>query len=254
MNNYIIGGVRAFSFNMYLAAMKVKYDLFELFIKENKIHWEMDPNKELIQESWDDIAPLTVQQAFEEKNQEKRRVLFSCIGPSKLFQSLKPKLIDRTVLEIKNKTWDADGKENIVDIKDVYELYEISESELFRGTEGGNSFLRSRVSPMLRVVRCWCTTTGREYWIFVEDQVAMGRTIYQALPNGKYEYKKPMQNAIEAIAWTFRVGIPKEDISELYRQGDCLVIKTKKHATALPQDKWYHLDEETYRKKLVAQS
>ena len=173
--------------------------------------------------------------------------MFWCIGPSKLFKELNPSLIDRTVLKIKNKTWDATGKETIQLIDDIYELYELDEKILFPPTT-----LMSRINNdyrKLRVVKCCCTTTGREYWIFIEDQVAMGIRMHI---NGKYA--QPMKNAIQAIAWTFKVGVLKNDIEAIYRQGDCLIIKAKANAQQLPPEKWYHLDEETYRTKLIAQS
>lgn len=231
MNNYIIEGIRNFDFSTYLKAMKVKYDSLELYLKNNDYHLYNDPNKNLVLEEWDNIIALTVKEAFLEENQEKRRALFSCLGPSRIFKEVTPKLLDRTVLSIQNKIWDQEGKESVEVIDDVYELYEIEQSKLVPTTTTWEA------NKKLRVVKCWCTTTGREYWIFVNHNDSIAS-----------------HDAIKAIAWTFRVGIAKEDILEIYRQGDCLVIKAREGTEPLKDYQWWHLDKETYQSKLVAQS
>jgi hypothetical protein len=238
IGKYVIGGVRDFSFTTYLKALKVKYGTWELFIQANEIHWVYDPNKEIMQESWDQVEPLTVQEAFAEDNQEKRRALFGCLGAARVFGEMKPELIDRTVLKIENLTWDENNNPVKKSIEDVYELYQIEESKLFPPEV--NVRITTNAAQYIKVVRCWCTTTGREYWIFVEENW--------------WDVKGRFTNAIQAISWTFRVGVAKEDILELYRQGDCLVTKARDKAKSLPEEMWYHLDEHTYRNKLVAQS
>lgn len=235
--NYVIGGIRGFNLNTYMKAIKVRYGTWEEFLRTNQANWEIDPHKDLIEEAWDEIVPLTVQEAFKEENQEMRRALFSYLGPARIFGEMKPQLIDREVLKINNRTWDEHNNPVDVPIEDVYELYQIEEAKLF---PPDRPFLSgsNRVN-MIKVVRCWCTTTGREYWIFVEDQ---------------WWATNQITRAVQAVAWTFRVGINKPDIQEIYRQGDCLVIKAKDGATPLDEEHWYHLDELTYREKLVAQS
>lgn len=251
--DYAIQGVRGFGLSTYMKAMKVRYSDMESFIREQQFSLEVDPNKDLILETWDSIEPLTMSEAFQERNQEKRRALFACLGPERIFKNSNPTLLDSTVLKIKNRTWDENGKEVEKEIEDAYELYELSFSELF--PEHQIIWEIASPAPRLKVVRCWCTSTGREYWIFVNDPTdgRNPRNMFNPLTQA-VENVQPIKTAIQAIAWTFRVGVSKEDIEEIYRQGDCLVVKAKKEAKQLPQEKWWHLDETTYREKLVAQS
>lgn len=221
--------------------MKTKYEDLSSFLRDNEAHWKGSPRLDYIKSEWDSIEPLTVSEAFLEPNTEKRRVLFGCLGPARIFKDIKPTLIDEKVLKVKNRTWDDKGNMKEKLIEDRYELYEMPLSKLF--PEDQRNF-GGREEETLKIVRCWCTSTGREYWIFVDDPFRwwMG------------SIGKRIHNAIQAIAWTFRVGIPKEDIEEIYRQGDCLVVKAKELTQVLPERDWYHLDEETYIAKLVAQS
>lgn len=243
---YIIDGIRGFDMDTYLRAMKVRYDELSLFQKAQGPHLDADPNRAFIEESWESIQPLTPEEAFREPNQEKRRALFSCIGPSRLFATLSPTLVNRQVLHLQNKTWDKNGRKKVTEIEDIYELYEIEEKELFKGVKEEWWYKNNRT--VLKVVRCWCTTTGREYWIFVENRKGQ-------FWNGERNVFYPVLNtALDAIAWTFRIGIEKDDIEALYRQGDCLVVKARAGAITRPEGDWYFLDGKTYRDKLIAQS
>lgn len=112
-------------------------------------------------------------------------------------------------------------------IHDKYELYKIKGDKLF--PEEKSEWRRSNAD--IYAVRCWCTTTAREYWIYVPRNVG------------------EMKDAIEAIAWTFQLNIG-EPVA-LYRQGDIII------AEAGPDSKEvrpYHLDKATYLKLLKVQS
>ena len=84
-----------------------------------------------VQPIWDDIKPLTITEAFAEKNIELRRLMFSCIGIQEMFKQLEPELIDRQEIDFKNKRWDKDNQPYFENIKDVYELYNIKGEKLF---------------------------------------------------------------------------------------------------------------------------
>jgi hypothetical protein len=112
-------------------------------------------------------------------------------------------------------------------IHDKYELYKIKGDKLF--PEEKSEWRRANAD--IYAVRCWCTTTEREYWIYVPRHIG------------------EMKDAIEAIAWTFQLNIGEPEA--LYRQGDIII------AEAGPKSKEvrpYHLDKATYLKLLKVQS
>ena len=87
-------------------------------------------------------------------------------------------------------------------------------------------------------MRCWCTTTNREYWLYVNQEAATG---HRWLIESKAEY-----DAIRAIAWTVRIDVPISNVEKIYRQGDIVVVKikdkTRKDNFVTP----YHLSKENY--------
>jgi hypothetical protein len=85
-------------------------------------------------------------------------------------------------------------------------------------------------------VRCWCTTTNREYWLYVPVEAASDAKGWWSLDeNTKYD-------AIQAIAWTVRIDI--ENPERIYRQGDIIVVKRGEQSTIKSMD--YHLSKEQY--------
>ena len=82
-------------------------------------------------------------------------------------------------------------------------------------------------------IRCWCTTTENEHWLWIEDQYAT--------------------DPLEAIASTFRVHenlIPF--IKELKRQGDILLVELTKDVD--PSGDLVSLTKDQYFSLLTAQS
>jgi hypothetical protein len=238
--NYVMGGVRNFDQNTFFRMLKSKYAEWEVFKRAN-IYLSHSTFK-LLEESWDDILPLSVSEALSEENLEKRRVMFSCIGPSKLFSEMEPELLSREVIKKKNRKWDEENNLFNEDFEDVYELYCIPGEKIFP-----LSARNIRNSTSIYAVRCWCTTTGREYWIFVPETIVYGERT--SIFREQVDKLKP--SAIKAIAWTFRTGYSYDDIEEIYRQGDCLIVKPKEGAI---EQSLMHMDEKTYREKLVCES
>jgi hypothetical protein len=176
---------------------------------------------------WDSILDFTVQDAFKEPNLEIRRLYFKAIGIEKIFAELNPKRVDKQALKLRNRQWDVEGNELIVDIDDTYELYKIDGDKLF--PEEKSSWRTANAT--IYAVRCWCTTTGREYWIYVPRHVG------------------EKNDAIEAIAWTARLCI--ENPEYIYRQGDIFIAKASEKSV---QCNPYNLDKNEYLKLLKAQS
>ncbi len=55
-----------------------------------------------------------------------------------------------------------------------------------------------------------------------------------------------------AIAWTITTNIPKGNIKEIYRQGDCILFRPKGKYEPLNTPR--HLTEKEYSKLMVSES
>ena len=210
----------------YWKKVHKNFDNFFANVIANNAHPEMLELGEYVSEKWDSIPDVSVQQAFEEKNIEVRRLFFKAIGVSELFKELEPKLIDKQILEKEGVSW-VDIEEVPVTMRDEYELYEIQGSKLFPEEKSewraGNATIYA--------VRCWCSTTKREYWIYVPKTIG------------------EQNDALEAIAWTVQLDITNPEY--IYRQGDVILAK---HSITSEECRPYHLDKEQYIKLLKAES
>jgi hypothetical protein len=235
--DYVVEGQRGFSLS---EALRCWHGLFEGELHRFKAR-VIDPFPglqdfyEFIAEVWDTIIPFTVAEAFGEKNQEKRRIYFRAIGVKKLFTELAPELLDSQVLNLKNQRWDEKNQPYLDEIEDVYELYKIEGKKLFpeQFAEGANSWNREWMEKRSAVyaVRCWCTSTKREYWIYVPNDIG------------------EKNDALEAIAWTIQLNITNP--VALYRQGDIMIAKAGPESQ---ECSLYHLDKKTYTKLLVSET
>jgi hypothetical protein len=169
-----------------------------------------------------------VEEALKIQNTETRRTYFDCIGVVQLFKSLDPKLLDRQVITKKRANWDDENKESFRTFEDVYELYEIKGTKLFEKDRWGRE-----PNPVF-AVRCWCTTTNREYWLYVNNEAATGQRWWGNRDGANYD-------AIRAIAWTIRIDVTNPE--RIYRQGDIIVVKKSKKSMDTRE---YHLDKKSY--------
>jgi hypothetical protein len=185
----------------------------------------------MVEEAWDSIEPLDTQTAFQEKNLERRRVFFRCIGVRALFRNLQPLLLDRQVLKLQNNRWDEENQHYVDAIEDVYELYKIDGKHILPPEDGSRLHTWRREQSTVFAVRCWCTTTKREYWIYVPRNVA------------------EKNDALEAIAWTVQLNITNP--KRLFRQGDILIAERSADSRDVPL---YHLDKKTYTELLVSET
>ncbi len=226
--SYIVSGQANFTLTEALRLWKAKYPEFIDFKKDVIVHPSLEDFGKFVEESWDDIKPVTVEEALKIPNTEIRRTYFDCIGVTQLFKSLNPILRDRKVITKKRTGWDDDNKEVVRTFEDVYELYEIEGSKLFEKSRWGRE-----ANPVF-AVRCWCTTTNREYWLYVNQEAATGQRWFSSEDRANY-------NAIRAIAWTIRIDITHPE--RIYRQGDIIVAKRSNESMETVQ---YHLNEAQY--------
>jgi hypothetical protein len=229
---YTVNNTTDFSLTDALRLWKTKYSDIKDFDKEVITHPGLSDFAEFVHEMWNDIVPFTVQDALAMQNQEVRRCYFHCIGVEKLFKEMKPKLLDKQVVKKKRMRWDDKNDPYEYNFEDVYELYQIDGKMLFEKTEWG-----AEPAPVY-AVRCWCTTTNREYWIYVTDEAAVNKAFSRWSTNDK----KEEPDAIRAIAWTIRLDI--ENPERIYRQGDIIVAKTIGESEKIVP--LYHLSKDQY--------
>lgn len=240
---YIVNNRSGYDLTTALRLWKTKYaDDYRDFQKDVIVHEGLNDFDQFVQECWNKIKPVTVEEALMLENTEERRTYFDAIGIEKLFKQLDPTLLDRQVIKKKRQRWDDEFKEYTYEFEDVYELYEIDGEKLYDKDRWGNK------PNHVYAVRCWCTTTNREYWLYVTKEAAIGQDWWHTNP-------KDEPDAIRAIAWTVRVDVPEENIEKIYRQGDIIVVKmtdAAKHTehTFRP----YHLTKEQYLEKMYSES
>lgn len=225
---YNVNNQQNFELTEALRLWKAKYPEFQDFKKDVITHAALEDFGNFVKEIWNSIKPVTVKEALAESNTETRRTYFDCIGVQKLFEQLEPKLRNVQTITKKRANWDEENKENFRTFEDIYELYEIEGTKLFDKDKWGRS-----ANPVY-AVRCWCTTTNREYWIYVNEEAATGNRWWSEDSEKDYD-------AIRAIAWTIRIDVT--DPERIYRQGDIIVVKKSKDSQDCSP---YHLDKEQY--------
>jgi hypothetical protein len=233
--SYIVCNQGGFKLSEALKLWKAKYPEFIDFKKDVITNPSLKDFGKFIEEYWDSIFPATVEEALRQENTETRRTYFDCIGVQKLFKSLDPKLLDRQVITKKRANWDDENKEVFRTFEDVYELYEIKGTKLFEKDRWG------REPNPVYAVRCWCTTTNREYWLYVNQEAATGQRWWGDDP------KKA--DAIRAIAWTIRIDVTNPE--KIYRQGDIIVVKKSKDSEERSS---YHLDKDQYLQLMYSET
>jgi len=235
---YIVNNRSGFDLTTALRLWKAKYaNDYRDFQKDVITHESLKDFDAFVQECWDSVVPVTVEEALQLENTEERRTYFDAIGIQKLFEGLDPKLLDKQTIKKSRVRWDDEFKEYTHEFEDIYELYEIEATKIFETDRWGNPPTQN-----IYAVRCWCTTTNREYWLYVPREAALGNRWWMSDDD---ERTKP--DAIRAIAWTIRVDVPEENIEKIYRQGDIVVAKLNS-SSKLTQFTFtpYHLSKEQY--------
>lgn len=218
---YTVSAYRNFTLTEALRLWKSKYPEFVDFKKDVIKHDSHEDFGIFVHSVWDTIIPVTVDEAFKETNLERRRVFFDCIGIRRIFSELNPEILDRQVITKKRTKWDEDNNQEEYIFEDVYELYKIPVQKINPDNIDADVSVSWTTRRLFKdddiyAVRCWCTTTNREYWIYV-PKIACDPSFV----NHRGNSFKP--DAISAIAWTIRINIDKPE--RIYRQGDIIVVK-----------------------------
>lgn len=243
---YNVSGITHLSLDEALKLWRTKFETLEHFRRGVIKSPAMQDFFDFVTEVWESIEMVTIQEAFQQKNAEMRRVYFECIGVVKIFQDLQPEMVDRQVIKKKRAKWDSDNKESVYIFEDIYELYRIPAAKLFGDIES-NRFGRIE-DAFVYAVRCWCTSTAREYWLYCDDNIAMTDE-ERKKKDRDWSYKPKKFDAIKAIAWTIRLGITNPE--KIYRQGDVVIAKASESSKEISL---YHLNKKQYLELMYSES
>ena len=233
---FTVSGSSNFTLTQALRLWKAKYPEFVDFEKDVITHEALKDFSDFVQEMWDTILPVTVEDALSIQNTEIRRVYFDCIGVKALFNQLDPILLDRQVINKTRMSWDSENTPKQKVFEDVYELYQIDGKKMYKEDRWGRE-----PNPVF-AVRCWCTTTNREYWIYVNTEAATGqRWLFSDIG--------PVYDAIRAIAWTVRIDVSNPEM--IYRQGDIIVVKVPEDVKVCTER---HITKEEYLNLMYSES
>ena len=173
-------------------------------------------------EIYDEVEPYTYAEAFKIKNEDFQAKVFGSINIVEMIKELGHERIKVEGKQVTHKEFSPTGEYLGTKSYDViYETHKVDISKL--GLE-----------ESAYALRCWCTTTDKEHWLWIED-----------------EYK---DQPLEAVASTMRVHkniIPH--IKEIKRQGDVLLVETG-DKDIKPEGEIVPLTAEQYFGFLTAQS
>lgn len=183
--------------------------------------WETDKFINDVIDMYDQVEPFTYVEAFKIEDQQFRATVFGSIDVTEMIETLGAKRIATDGKHVNQKVYSESGEFlGHHEFDNIYEVHEVSGEKL--GLEEN-----------LYALKCWCTTTNKEHWLWIEDQ-----------------YK---DSPLEAVASTFRIHenlIPH--IKEIKRQGDILLVELNQEVE--PQGDIVPLTAEQYFGFLTAQS
>lgn len=170
---------------------------------------------------YDNAQPFTYAEAFALENQEFQAMVFGSIDVVEMISELGHERLCTDGKPVKHKIFSESGEFlGYNEYDNIYEVHKVNGKKI-------------GITDDLYALRCWCTTTNKEHWLWIED-----------------EYK---DSPLEAVASTFRIHenlIPH--IKEIKRQGDVLLVEMKEDIE--PDGNIVPLTSEQYFSLLTCQS
>ena len=197
--------------------------IFELLV-DSQDNSELDVLRSMLEfflEEYDNVTAFTYQQAFAIRSEAFKAIVFGSIRVPEMIKALGHTRIATAGRAVKHKQYSKQG-----DFLGFREYDVVFETHQVNGNSLG---LRGNVYA----VKCWCTSTNDEHWLWIEDQ-----------------YK---DDPLEAIARTFHIHenlVPF--IKELKRQGDILLVELTEDIE--PRGNMVSLSKDQYFGLLTAQS
>jgi len=170
---------------------------------------------------YDSVKPWSYAEAFQIGSLDFKSMVFGSIRVPEMIAELGHKRIATAGRPVKHKQYSKSGE--FLGYKEYDVIFETHR------VDGFKLGLREYVYA----VKCWCTTTNNEHWLWIDEQ-------YKSDP-------------LEAIAHTFFIHenlIPH--IKELKRQGDVLLVELTSEVE--PRGNMVSLNKDQYFELLTAQS
>lgn len=145
--------------------------------------FNQESNRKYINAVYEQVTPLTVKEAISLPNSEQRAVALKNFSIEEIVESLKAVLVDKQTVKKSHIRWDENLRPYKHEFEDTYELYKIDTNTL-----GIQSRWAWQSDFEIYFVKCNCTSTNRQYYLYVPMEIGQNK------------------DAIEAIAWTMRFG------------------------------------------------
>ncbi len=175
----------------------------------------------LLEDGYDVATPFSYQEAFAIEEPNFRALVFGSINISDMIKEMGHERIKVEGIPVKRKEFSPDGRFlGYKEFDSIYEVHRVNGEKIEAKRE-------------LFALKCWCTSTNKEHWIWIEP-----------------EYK---DDPLAAIASTFRIHenlIPH--IKELKRQGDIMIVEMNEEV--MPEGNVVPLTKEQYFGLLTAES
>lgn len=105
---------------------------------------------------WDVVTPFTFEEAFNIKNNDLRIKVFSSFNIEEMIKNLGTTRVKVEGKDTINKVWNKFTNEfEDIPVTLIYELHHV---------DGTKLNLQNQILP---VVKCWCTSTNQEHWLWV---------------------------------------------------------------------------------------
>ena len=175
---------------------------------------------------WDLTTTFTYEEAFKVKNSTFKSIVFSSIDIREMIDNLGAVRIKTEGKDLINKVWNQYKQEfESTPYSVIYELYHVNGEKL-----GINN-------STLPVVKCWCTTTNEEHWLWVD--------------NDSFKNNSPL----EAIASTCKIyKSMKNKIKHIIRQGDVFLFEMLEDVEPSENEEIINLPMEEYFRLLKSQA
>ena len=188
-----------------------------------KERFPCDETMNFLLDHYDEATPFSYAEAFALENQEFQSKVFGVIDIVEMITELGHERLQTAGKRVKHKQYTNEGEfTGYREYDVVYETHQVNGEKL--GLEDN-----------VYALRCWCTSTDEEHWLWIED-----------------EYK---DDPLAAVASTCRVHKSvKDQIKEIKRQGDIFLVELNDDVTPEENEEMVPLTTDEYFGFLSAQS
>lgn len=171
------------------------------------------------------VKEISYEEAFKLENATYRNEVFKVINISEMIENLGAKRIKTEGLELINKIVDTEkGEFRNVPLHQVYELHEVSGEKL-------------GVNELIYCLKCWCTSTNKEHWLWIDTKIGKSGNILEAIASTCVVYKSMINK-----------------IKHIIRQGDVFLFEMTEPMVIDESEELVSLKADTYFKLLKSQS